>query len=224
MKKIICMVLTVSVFSSGLFAKTWSNNVGVGASFPYSVYDIDDNNADNVAQRSYGLEGFYLGVHENGFTVKGVFDCGLATSKDIKVQDFDKNLGMYFNGSVGAGYSFINTEKTLFGFTAMVGYNADVYIDVDNKDVAGVKHELTTTLAMVTANIGADLFVRQKISDCFGFYVNTSVRYVIGGVAVTETKDEYKEAGADCKVEDDEKNLIFGNYTIKPSIGFTWTF
>lgn len=224
MKKIICMVLTLSAFSAGLFAKTWTNNIGVGAAFPFSAYDVDDKGADDIAQRKYGIEGFYLGVHENGFTVKGSMDCGLATSKDIKIQDFETDLGVYFDGSIGAGFSFINTEKTLVGFTAMIGYTSDIYLDIDKPEISGVKHEQTEMLTLLTANIGGDFFIRQKISDCFGFYANASVRYVLGGVAITETKDKYTQSGTTHEYEDEDKSILFGKYMIKPSIGFTWTF
>ena len=196
----------------------------MGISFPNSVIGSDEKDVDDIVQHKFGIDGFYIGVHESGFTVKGGVDFGVTTSKDVSVQEFSTNIGAYEDISFGTGYSFVNTENTLFGITAMVGCTCDVYPYFDKYDVSGVKHEVENTLALVTANAGLDVFVRQKIGSTFGFYAGLSMRYVLGGVSILETSDKYKESGEKYEITDEDKDLLIGKFQCKPSIGFTWTF
>ena len=224
MKKIICMTLTLSVFGAGLFAKTWTNNAGVGITFPNSMVCVDEKGADDIYQHKFGFEGVYIGVHETGFTVKGGFDTGVTASKNVEIQDFNTNIGFYENINLGAGYSFVNTDTTLFGITAMIGLNADIYPHFNAYDVSGVRHEKTDTLTLITAEAGLDLFVRHNIGNNFGFYAGIGGRYVVGGVSFFQSKDEYEEAGEDKETVHDEKKLLIGNFNVKPSVGFIWKF
>lgn len=223
MKKII-LTLAAAVLCSTAFAKTWTNNVGVGFAFPSSRIGVNQDNADDIVQVAYAVQGSYIGVHESGFVVKAESNLGLATSNDVKVQGNNTNAGFFDNFVVGAGWAFVNTESTLFGFTGCCSVDLNIYSKLDDREVSSVRHTYTTSMVNVLFGIGGDLFVRKRVSDHFGVYANVSGRYLPGGVSVLRHTDEYDTDDDTIKTSSSDSSTLIGKFTIEPSVGFMWTF
>ena len=111
----IFLIISISVFSQEQKRKTWTSNLGLGFTLPISTLNIDEDWADEVKQIGYGIEGTYFGYHKNGFTLKIDLSLGLATSKDIEIQNRSTNLGLFSKASLGAGYTFLRTQKFALG-------------------------------------------------------------------------------------------------------------
>ena len=221
MKKIFSTLFVLLILTNAIFSKTWTNNVGVGLSSQYSVTGVDDKNLDDKKQLGFGAEGTYIGVHSNGFSVKANIAVGLATSKDIAIQDRKTNIGAFENVAIGAGYSFVHSERALFGATAMLGVEMGQY-SVDSEDVIyeGVPYDtLTTTLSLLTCSVGEDIFGIFRLSPRFGLFANLSARYIFVGNATTELK--YESNSKKRKSDDTE---LFGKFIVQPTLGVIWTF
>lgn len=229
MKKLL-VTLVFSFVLAGAFARTWENDAGVGFSLPVSVIGVDEKGADDIKQIAFGTEGFYLGHHENGFTVKADYAIALTTTKDIHIQDHQTNAGFLTNMGFGVGYSFMPGDNFLISLTGMFGADVSIFkdsdddVDYDYEDVRGKKADYDRTFSMVTVNVGADLFMRYKVGDHFGFFANFSGRYIIGGWGEDETAYTY-DAGrrdrTDKKVDDID---FLGYFRVQPTIGVCWTF
>ena len=163
MKKFFISLLAFSVFSGTLFAKQWTNNIGAGMSIPFSTIGVNKNGADDINQLGYGVEGTYIGQHENGFIAKANVSIGLATSKDISVQERNTNLGVFENVALGIGYSFVNTERALFGLAGMAGVELGQYSLEEEKNSDSIE----TSYSLVTVSFGTDIFSFLCVSLLF---------------------------------------------------------
>lgn len=117
MKRFIAGLVSLVIVSGAAFAKTWTNYIGVGLGVP--VESVESKDSDKIVQAGVVLDAAYTGVHSNVFTVKAGFDSGAVASDDVKIQGDDMNSATFVAFNLGAGYSFVQTEKVLFGTTAM---------------------------------------------------------------------------------------------------------
>ena len=78
--------IALSLLGINVFAKSWESNVCAGFTVPVSRIGVDQKGADDITQLSFGLEGFYLGRHENGFTVKGDYAIPLSAAISLKTK------------------------------------------------------------------------------------------------------------------------------------------
>ena len=125
MKKILAAMAVMAIVSGSAFAKSWTNRVGLGFGVPIESIKSEDD--EKILQAGVMLDATYIGVHENGFTVKAGIDSGAIASDDVKVQGDDTNSGFFADFNFGAGYSFVRSEKILFGATAMFDYAFSQY-------------------------------------------------------------------------------------------------
>ena len=228
MKKIFIILAVGFLAMNGAFAKKWTNNVGFGFTVPISEIGVDEKGADDIAQIGYGLDLFYLGVHENGFTAKANIDFGVATTKDISLQDNETNVGVFYNIDLGAGWSFVHTEKITLALTGMMGLDMGLYTDsAEDVTYDGQNCDsLYKTIAFAEFNIGGDLFFAYRIKEHFGFFANFSARYLVAGGGIDKIEWSYKDSsGRKHKesLEDDDTSLL-GKFRIQPTIGVVWNF
>ena len=229
MKKIFTILVLGTVISGGAFAKKWTNNVGIGFTLPISQFSADESGADDIMQVGYGLEATYVGIHQSGFTVKADVSGGLATSNDIKLQDDDTNLGYFSNISLGAGWTFVRTEKFTFSATGMLGFDFASFIDSNDLDeeVDGKTYEtLDTTFSFGMFSVGADLFASYRLTEHFGLFANVSARYLVTGGSTLESEWTYKDSKGYRKTESGTKDGpdLKGNFCVQPTIGVIWNF
>lgn len=232
MKKIFAFLLVGFLAIGGASAKKWTNNVGFGFALPVSQIGADESGADDIMQVGYGLEATYVGVHEGGFTAKADVSAGLATSKDIALQDSDTNLGYFSNFSLGVGWSFVRTEKFTLSATGMVGF--DIYSFFDSKDIDETDEankrkyeELDTTFSMGLFSVGADLFASYRTGEHFGFFANVSARYLVAGGSTFDSEWTYKDTESGYrKTESGTKDGpdLLGKFRIQPTVGVVWNF
>ena len=220
MKKFFISLLAFSVFSGTLFAKQWTNNIGAGMSIPFSTIGVNKNGADDINQLGYGVEGTYIGQHENGFIAKANVSIGLATSKDISVQERNTNLGVFENVALGIGYSFVNTERALFGLAGMAGVELGQYSLEEEKNSDSIE----TSYSLVTVSFGTDIFSVYKISERIGFFANLNARWIIAGTARREVTTESKNNGKKKQETDSSSTDLLGKFIVQPSIGVIWSF
>ena len=232
MKKNLIILFSFIIFTSNVFAKKWTNNIGAGATIPFSIIGLDSKGADDINQVGYGIEGTYIGLHENGFTAKANVSVGAATSKDVAIQDRNTNIGVFENIALGAGYSFVNTEKFLFGTTAMLGielgqYSSkekDVYIDEEISGKSETAGDVTTSLSLVTVSLGADIFGICRLNKRLGFFANLNARWILGGTTSSEVKNEWDDGHKTKTLTDSSENDLIGKFIVQPTIGVIWTF
>lgn len=224
--------IALSLLGINVFAKSWESNVCAGFTVPVSRIGVDQKGADDITQLSFGLEGFYLGRHENGFTVKGDYAIALTTTRDINIQNHKTNAGFLTNTSFGAGFSFVPADKWLVSVTGMFGVDVSIFKDSDDDvdynypDVSDKKADYDRTFSLVTLNFGTDIFVRRTMGEHFGLFTNLSARYIIGGWGEDETSYTYTTSNrrydrTDKKTDDTD---LFGFFRIQPTIGVCWTF
>ena len=216
------------------FAQSWESNAGVGLSVPYSKIGVDERGAGDISQLCFGAEGFYLGYHENGFTVKGDYTVALTTTKDINLQNHQTNAGFFMNTAIGAGYSFTPDEKWLLSFTMMVGADISLFTDSDEtvtyeKDyVRDNKADYDRSFSMVTLNLGADILTRYKMGEHFGVFASLSARYIIGGWGTDETTYTFYNTSGSSRSKDNDKTStdtdLLGYFRVQPTLGVCWTF
>ena len=224
MKRIISAAAILCLFTAGASAKKWTNNVGVGLDFQNSTFSIDSDSYSDIVQNGFGIQGSYIGVHENGFTAKFDLSMGLAFTDDVKIQDNDTNVGFYESYSLGAGYSFVNNERFLVGITGMIGLETGSYVFDETVTVGLEEHDVTTTQSDILFSAGADVFARVKVSEHFGFYANLGVRWQAAGIAIFEREDSYENGGTTYTSETDSNEMIFGKCVVEPSVGVMWVF
>jgi opacity protein-like surface antigen len=223
MKKLLIAAFAAAVLTGGAFAKTWTNNIGVGFTLPISTVGAKDKTVNgqnfdfgDLKQIGYGVEGTYIGVHENGFTAKADVSVGVATSKDVQLQDESTNLGVFENVYIGAGYSFINSEKALLGLTAMLGVNCSQY--KSKETISGWDYDNTFTLA--SFGVGGDIFGLYRFKPNFGMFANVGIRYLVVGGVKYEREVTKNNTTTTSSFDFDAS----GKLSIQPTIGVIWTF
>ena len=220
MKKIIG-VLAIALVATGLFAKTWTNNVGVGFALPINGLQVDSSIfKDWSPQISYDIQGMYLGYHENGFTVRGSFDLGVGTVKDFWYdtvkKEYEYGIGVDLREQIGVGYSFIRSEKFVLALTAGIGLKETIIPRTET--VLNTTTDTTGTIFLF--DLGGDLTALVRFSERFGMFFNMHAGFVpFGKFYISEEKKD----GSTTTTTDTDFDLK-KTYLIAPSVGFAWTF
>ncbi len=220
MKKIILGAAVALLMSTSLFAKTWTNNIGLGFSVPITMvkakdavfYDADSKGTTkDKTQLGFNVAGMYLGYHESGFTVKGALSLGVGYMSEY-CPDAEPGLG--FNGveTLGVGYSFIHTDRVVLAATGGIGFQEGIY--TYNEKVGNFERDITDTF--FTLSLGGDFTAILRTSDKFGFYGSVYVGWIPTGTLSREVK-----SGSTTVKDDVDLN---GNVMIAPTIGVVWTF
>ncbi len=220
MKKIIG-VLAIALVATGLFAKTWTNNVGVGFALPINGFQVDISNSKDLSpQISYDIQGMYLGYHENGFTVRGSFDLGVGTVKDFWYdtvkKEYEYGIGVDLREQIGVGYSFIRSEKFVLALTAGIGLKETIIPRTEK--VLNTTTDTTGTIFLF--DLGGDLTALVRFSERFGMFFNMHAGFVPFGKFYTSSETK---TGSTTTTTDKDYNLKT-TYIIAPSLGFAWSF
>ena len=229
-KRIIGAVIAVAL-SAGAFAKTWTNNVGVGLTVPVSImhgkdaiffdsYDSSTQTSKTTKDKtavSYNVLGSYLGYHENGFTVKGALSLGIAAIPEWFYDDgATPGIGVSLTETIGAGYSFIRSDRFVLAATGGFGLQ-EIIIPHSHKN-ALVELDITDTL--ITFNLGADITAILKTSDTFGFFASC----YLGWIPFGQYKQEVKRTVNSSSTTITNTVDLDGSFFIAPSIGLQWVF
>ncbi|WP_294427618.1 hypothetical protein [uncultured Treponema sp.] len=215
MKKFFISILALAIFSGSAFSKQWTNNIGAGVSFPLSSIGVSETNSKDIFQTGYGIEGTYIGLHENDFTAKANISIGLAASNDLSSKE-STECGVFENIALGAGYSFVNTESALFGITGMFGVEMGQYSFADEDD--------ETSLSLVTISFGADIFGIYRFNERIGLFANLNTRWIADGTARSEIETESIINGSKKQVTNSENTDLSGKFILQPTIGVIWSF
>lgn len=220
MKKIIG-VLAIALVATGLFAKTWTNNVGVGFALPFNGFQVDASNSKDLSpQISYDIQGMYLGYHENGFTVRGSLDLGVGTVKDFwydtAKKEYEYGIGVDLREQIGVGYSFIRSEKFVLALTAGIGLKETIIPRTET--VLNTTTDTTGTIFLF--DLGGDLTALVRFSERFGMFFNVHAGFVPFGKFYTSSETK---VGSTTTTTDKDYNLKT-TYIIAPSLGFAWSF
>ncbi len=219
MKKLCIMALFAMVMGSA-FAE-WKSAGGVSLSVPFTHFDTDA--FGTVNQTAVGLTGSYLGYAQNGFTVKGALSAGAAFTGDVPLgTDSGSKGGMYADISLGAGYSFIRSEKWLLSATGLFALSFSRYTQKSKTvtDAQLGKAERVYSAALCNLAFGADITAAHRIGNKMSICAGIQFRYIPGGTtfqSVLNGKDDY--ARIDLHTDD-----IFTSFQIAPSIGLMWSF
>ncbi len=227
MKKIFS-VMAIALLATGLFAKTWTNNVGVGLAFPINKFEYDYENEAKQSvtfrqtQISYDAQGLYLGYHENGFTVRGSFDLGIGTIKDMWGDE--NGIGVNLKEQIGVGYSFIRSEKFVLALTGGLGLQETIFPREDKVVYGTDSYTRDRTVTSLMLNIGADLTALVRFSEKFGMFFNMHAGFVPFGKIYLEEKREGSSKSSSSSITVNTDYDLKKTYTITPSVGVVWTF
>ncbi len=225
MKKSLTILAIFAFFTSSLFAKSWTNNIGLGYSMPFSFIGINESGAKDINQIGYGVCGSYTGIHNSGLTLKADVSIGLNTTKDVTIQKSGTNFGVFENIGFGVGYAFINSEKATLGATGSLGIELSQY-SFTEEDITYNSHKADSTItsSIVSASIGADLFGIYRFTEGFGIFTNITAKYILGGTTKVENKYEWEESDTKKTSISSTDAEIRGKFLIQPTIGIVWTF
>ena len=229
MNKIFFIIALSTIFAFQSAAKSWKNYAGLSLNAPFSQTSAKAEGADQeqkISQIGAGAELTYIGVHSTGFLLKADAALGAATSEDIEIQGSSRNVGIYENISLGAGFAFVNTDKVLFGSAITAGAEVSQYTHNYDETATGTSKEtqVTQSVWLITSSVGADLFFAYNVTKHFGFFTSVAGRYIFFGDGQDEIRDEWKEGSAK-KSEIVKTDLsLSGKYVFSPSIGVIWNF
>ena len=226
MKKL-CVALICAMAMGAAFAdesetgtKKWTNVVGVSLSVPFTHFDTDA--FGTVNQTALGVTGSYLGYARNGITVKGTFSLGGAFTGDVPLgSDTDFKGGMYADMSLGAGYSFVRTEKWLVSARLLFALSISRYTQESETVTDAVLGEAERVYSAALFNLafGADITAAYRVGKSMSVCAGVQFRWIPGGVAfrnVMNGTDDY--ARIDVNTSD-----ICDSFQIAPSLGLVWS-
>ena len=219
MKKILAAAVAIALSVTSAFA--YSHNVGVGFTVPISSVGTSQVGESDIFQIGYGVHGFYAGILDCGFTFKVTESVGLSTSKDVKVQNTNANYGIFANTSVGAGWSFINTDKMTLSALGMLGFILSAYPKNESLFYQGFLHDYTYTLGVVMFDVGGDLYFSYKLGENIGLFANVEARYLVAGTEFGSISDTWNGKTTTSTIELGD---LKGKFHVAPTIGISWKF
>lgn len=227
MKKIISFLISFTLILSGISAEKWKNKIGLGFTLPLSSLEFDDKNTDSIFTKNFGTNGFFLGVKDNGFSLKADFSLGVATSDDVKIDGNSVCKGFFYDVAFGAGYTFVKSENLTVSLLGMLGFDVTIF-NCSNDDVLENSKrykKIETQYSMGTLDLGLDLFLSYKVLTHFGFYTNLGLRYLPKGRSSYEKKWTFDEDGYE-KTSSGKIDAadVKGKFRIQPAIGIMWNF
>lgn len=222
MKKILGILITFAIGSmAALSAKTWTNIAGFGWNIPmdFSFTSNEYKNGEEIVLKNQtGIEGFYIGVHKNGFAVKGAADVNFSGINHE--MDLTPYTGINVNLQLGAGFSPWHSERFTFGIFGMIGIDASAFYA--EKTAYNTQFSTTITSKYTEGYIGymlgGNITTVYTPASCFSLFASCSVNYVTPGVYLF--KAEYSDIFAN------SNNTFETNGTMKiiPTIGVCWKF
>lgn len=224
MKKLLTVILLSAAVSLGAFARGATWNFTAGATFPYSQLGYDGNDTV-VSQMNYGGQGAITWIGNSGFTLRGSFAAGVATSKDISLSS-EETKGAFQNLAFGLGFSPVNKNRTFLGFTGMFGMELTEYTYSYSKDVSGTNHDYTDAKILYTFSVGGDAFAGLRLTKHLGLYADVGARYIFVGADGTGSSDSYKKTDGTYVTEtlpQSDPVIVTGRFIIQPSVGLVWT-
>lgn len=230
MNKIFFIIALSTIFSFQSVAKSWKNYAGLSFNLPISQTSAKEEETDfeqKISQLGAGAQISYIGIHNaSGFLLRANAALGAATSEDIEIQGSSRNVGVYENISLGAGFAFVNTDSVLFGSAITAGIEVSQYTHKysDKTKATHKDTQVTESASLVTSSVGADLFFAYNVTKHFGFYTSLNTHYIYFGDGQYENRQEWKEEN-EKKSESVKTNLsLNGKYVFSPSIGVIWNF
>ena len=199
-------------------AKKWTNNAGVGLTVPFNKYDAD---GDTIDQTSIAANLMYLGMHQNGFTVKAAANTGVALTNSIAFAgDDDLHAGTFVSMELGAGWSFVRSEKFTLSALAMLGFEGAAY-NTESKsyshaELGNVDRSFTATVAAFT--VGADITATLYTRSHFGVFCSVAARYMPISTLVSSVsykKDDFARTETYTKTG-------HGAFSVTPAVGAVW--
>ena len=227
MKRIISFLISFTLILAGISAEKWKNKIGLGFTLPLSSLEFDEENTDSVFTKGFGANGFFLGVKDNGFSLKAGFSLGVSSSDDININGKLIDTGFFYDVAFGAGYTFVKTENLTVSLLGMLGFDVTIFNSTDNDVIEDSKNykKIETQYSMGTLDVGLDLFLSYKVLTHFGFYTNLGLRYIPKGSSAFEKKWTFDEDGYEktysCKIEASD---LKGKFRFLPAIGIMWNF
>lgn len=227
MNKIFFILALSTIFAFQSVAKSWKNYAGLSFNAPISQTSAKAEEAEQeekISQMGAGAELTYIGVHSSGFLLMADAALGAATSEDLEIQGSSRNVGIYENISLGAGFAFLNTDTALLGSAITTGVEVSQYTHKYSDSKASKDIQVTQSASLVTASVGADLFFAYNVTKHFGFFTSVAAHYIFFGDGQDEVRNEWKEGNMK-KSESVKTDLsLSGKYVFSPSIGVIWNF
>ncbi len=221
MKKIASFLAFLALGIS-VSAKSWTNYAGFGWRIPTAVkVQSDDSNGKDIKFKTQtGLSLDYAGVHENGFSLRGIFDINYSGS-DIEVgSDKDEMEGANCLFLVGAGYAPIHTEKMFLGFYGMLGADATVLNYEETVSVGGYSNSYEVTVSHAATVLGANATFVYSPAEHFSLFASVCANYMFP--AQIKIDEDIKINGV--SKSESPKYDCKGAFKFVPTVGICWRF
>ncbi len=212
MKKFIAVFASV-MMAFAASAKTWENFVNVGARIPCNPLNLEAENDGGTVKISpiAGIDLGYTGVHENGFSVRAMFDFDYAGS-NITV-DNDDLEGGNISFLIGGGYAPIHDEKMFLGIYGILGANwllFDASIETNYSEEYSIKDKYKYNFFLPAIGVNGTFI--YTFSKMFSVYGSMTAEVVLPG------KLERKVNSSSTKVD------LEPSFIVVPALGVSWKF
>lgn len=221
MKKIASLLAFLALGIS-VSAKSWTNYAGFGWRIPTSAkVKADDSNAKDINFKSQtGLSLDYAGVHESGFSLRGIFDINYSGSDIEAGSDSDEMEGVNCLFLVGAGYAPIRTEKMMLGFYGLFGADATVLNYEESISGGGFSSSYEVTLTHAATVLGANATFVYSPAEHFSLFASVCANYMFP----TEIKIDVDKKINGVSTSESPKYDFKGAFKFVPTIGICWKF
>lgn len=219
------------IFILGAISFAWESTMGIGFAVPQGSFNFDESDHKNIDQTAYDLDLYYLGIADNGFTLGGTFDMGLAVTDDLYGDD-DDDLALDFQVLFQIGWTPIRLQKFYLGILGNIGFGWDYYSTsktttewVNGYGWVDYSHKWNVNIPYAT--IGFDVNCNLFFTDAFGLYLKIGYRKVLSGsVAYSEqdtATDDYGDT-YDYGTKYKDKYSMESSTVFQPTIGVVFKF
>ena len=221
MKKIVSLIAFLALGIS-VSAKSWTNYAGFGWRIPTAAkVKADDSNVDDIKFKSQtGLSLDYAGVHESGFSLRGLFDINYSGSNIEIGSDSDEMEGVNCLFLVGAGYAPIHTEKMFLGFYGLFGADATVLNYEESVSGGETSSSNEVTLTHAATVLGANATFVYSPAEHFSLFASVCANYMFP----TELKIDVDTKINGAKKSESTKFDYKGAFKFVPAVGICWKF
>ncbi|WP_191018172.1 hypothetical protein [Treponema zioleckii] len=238
MKKILSLIATAAI-SISAFAGDFRNNLTFGLQIPVESVQFEADWIDTVnkygsklgvtlddqfSQKGGYVSFGYLGTDLNsGFTLKADLQAGIKWRPEHMNWLRGSKLGYGVALNLGAGYSFVRSEKYTLAVTGNFGIDFSSFDSKVSLDIGSKSYGLgDISETQILYNAGTDISGIYHVTSHFGLFANLGIRYIFGG------KINFSGYGSTSDDTTSQINFgdldVSGTYAIIPTLGLCITF
>lgn len=217
MKKILAFVMAIGMsLSASAFAKTYTNNLGFGITFPQPIkYEVTSGAAKDSRTEALngGFDFQYLGYFDFGLAFKANLELTVGNetfTNSVGKEVWNDNSGIESSFRLEAGYGFVRTDHVFVGLFAFFG--SDYYLS--ECTVKSIKYKISYS----GATFGIDPAIIFTPNDCFSLYASCGLGVSFDDKMKFTIKNEITDR------EESGKCDVKNRFVLYPAFGICWKF